>query len=256
MKPLVLFGDTHLFPRSVLFKALSRARLKWIDGNGLREPVGGVLLAWEKYCTHDSRAKGRRAIPAGAELLNEHFHSGKDVIDAVHCRVFGYGLNVDPLTYRARGVRKSKKNARHDGILVDMPVAEPMPSKVYQRLVRNEHGGEVEDIRLCTLKGKPLICYRKRRPIAERFLNTLSSAAIVPVADMLTADELLLIESFCGEARMDYGALDILRDTDDGRIYIADANNTPRGPPKALSELESARALKIIGGAFAEFLGS
>ncbi|MFP4539245.1 MAG: hypothetical protein ACLFPA_13205 [Dichotomicrobium sp.] len=254
MKPLILFGDTHRFPKSSLYKGLRAAGLRWIDGNRLRAPREGVLMAWEKYPECDIRARFKRVI-GDRWLMNEHMNTDKDVIDRAHEKAFGYGLAVDPRTYEGEAVQKSKKNARHDGRIVRLPIDDPRPSKVYQLVIDNTDGAEVEDIRLEVLRGKPVICYAKRRLIAERFLNTLTSAAIVPVGDMLSADELAQIEAYCAGCHLDYGALDILRDRKSEKIHVCDANSTPRGPPKALSDMESARAAGLIGEAFAAFLG-
>jgi hypothetical protein len=234
-------------------KALRAARLRWIDGNKLRNPTGGVHMAWEKYPECNIRARFAELI-GDNWLMNEHTDSRKHVIEAAHVKAFGYGLAVDPLTYEGDAVRKSKRNARHDGCIVRLPITDPMPSKVYQIIIDNSRVGEVEDIRLGTLLGKPVICYIKRRKIDERFLNTLTHAEIVDVGAMLSDLELSQIEAYCAAARLDYGELDILRDRKTGRIYVCDANNTPRGPPAILSNEESARAQRTIGAAFADFL--
>jgi hypothetical protein len=255
MKPLILFGDTFLFHKSVLFKALEAARLRWIDGNALTSPREGVLMAWEKRPKLNIRTRFA-GLTGDRPLMNEMFDSDKAVIERAHAAVFGYSMGVDPRTHHGEAVRKSRKNARHDGKIVRLPDLAPMESKVYQRLIDNRDGDQVEDIRLCTLRGRPIICYRKRRPVSERFLNTLTSAEIVEPEDMLSGDELNSVRDICAALGLDYGALDILRDRKTEKIYVVDANNTPRGPPRALDGVQSARALDQIGGAFAEFLGS
>lgn len=35
----------------------------------------------------------------------------------------------------------------------------------------------------------------------------------------------------CRIMGLDYGELDVLRDTEDGKLYVADVNNTPWDPP-------------------------
>lgn len=262
MRPLVLFGDTHLFPKSVLFKAAA-GRFEWIDGNRLVEPVDGELMAWEKFCEHRVRKAFGHAIPRHEMMLNEYFQSDKAYIEQVHLDVFGYSAGIDPLTFRGVGVVKSRRNARHDGRVVQFPISKPDPRKVYQKLIDNElhvlrrqdYRGEVEDIRLCTLRGKPIVCYLKRRLTASRFLNANTSAYLVmDVRDVLSAEELALIAAFCKAAYFDYGGLDILRDRKTMKIYIVDANNTPRGPPKELLGAEKEYALARIGDAFVELL--
>ena len=51
---------------------------------------------------------------------------------------------------------------------------------------------------------------------------------------------------------IDYGELDILRDRDDGRIYIVDVNNTPFGPPNHLPWSDSRRAVRRLAHAVSE----
>lgn len=262
MKPLVLFGDTHLFPKSVLAKAAA-GRFEWIDGNRLSGPVDGELMAWEKFCEHRVRKAFGHAIPRHEMVLNEHFHSDKASIEQVHLDVFAYSAGIDPLTFKGVGVVKSRRNARHDGRVVRFPIARPDPRKVYQRLIDNEvdvarrqdYRGEVEDIRLCTLRGRPIVCYLKRRLTVSRFLNANTSAQLVnDPRDVLSAEELALVAAFCKAAYFDYGGLDILRDRKTMKIYIVDANNTPRGPPKELPDDQRDEALRRIGDAFVELL--
>lgn len=254
MKPLVIFGDVHKFPKSDLHAALTHCGIRWIDGNRLRAPRDGVYLAWEKYPKLRIRSQYWRVI-GRRPLLNEGFDTSKTLVEIKHHEVFGYSMGMDPRTYHGEGVRKSKKNARHDGVVVRMPIAEPMPTKVYQILIDNRiNDREVEDIRLVLLQGRPVACYLKRRLIEERFLNTLTSAELVDPYDVLSGDELNRIGDFAAAMGADYGGFDILRDRKTEKIYVVDANGTPRGPPKALSELESARALEQIGAAFAALL--
>lgn len=256
MKPLVLFGDTHLFPKSVLFKA-SHRRFQWIDGNLLKAPVDGVYMAWEKFCEHRVREAFGHLIPPDVKVLNETFQSDKAFVESTHRVAFGYSAGVPPKTFKGIGVEKSRRNARHDGRVIQFPIAEPdTRAKVYQMLIDNEVGdGFVEDIRLCTLRGAPLVCYLKHRPVTARFLNANSSAQLViDVRDVLSKAELALIAGFCEKARFDYGGLDILRDHKSGKIYIVDANNTPRGPPKELPDDQRDEALRRIGDAFVDLL--
>ena len=57
-------------------------------------------------------------------------------------------------------------------------------------------------------------------------------------------DELNKIHRFCAKIGMDYGEVDVLRDRDDGRIYIVDANNTPSGPPSPISDSDGNIAVR------------
>ena len=49
---------------------------------------------------------------------------------------------------------------------------------------------------------------------------------------------------------LDYGELDVLRNRDDGLLYIVDVNPTPWGPPNHLSRQETAHAIRGMAREF------
>ena len=67
---------------------------------------------------------------------------------------------------------------------------------------------------------------------------------------MFSEDELAKISRFCHKMQLDFGGLDILRDNQDGRIYIVDVNKTDMGPPFALPLKEKLRAVDILAKQF------
>ena len=56
---------------------------------------------------------------------------------------------------------------------------------------------------------------------------------------------------FCRRMGLDYGELDMLRDREDGRLYIVDVNNTPFGPPHGLPKAHAADAVRTLAENFA-----
>ena len=50
--------------------------------------------------------------------------------------------------------------------------------------------------------------------------------------DVYSPHEIGRIIQFCNKMGLDYGELDIIRDDEEGRIFIVDCNNTPGGPTK------------------------
>lgn len=164
---------------------------------------------------------------------------------------FGYSQQIDPLTHSGRAVVKSRRNAVHDGSVIDCPVERADPEKVYELLIDNEVGdGTILDIRVGILLGKITVVYRKYRPIGTRFMNANSHAEIVEPAEVLTSDEQAAILRFCASIRLEYGELDCLRDRQSGKLYIVDANNTPFGPPNQISDAQREQALDMIARAF------
>jgi hypothetical protein len=78
---------------------------------------------------------------------------------------------------------------------------------------------------------------------------------LCPTEEALSADEISNIGKFARSIGLDYGELDVLRDRDDGRIYIVDANKTPTGPSFRLPSAELRRAVNILAQVFSdEFL--
>ena len=63
-----------------------------------------------------------------------------------------------------------------------------------------------------------------------------------------------IIRNFTKEIRLDWGGVDVLRDSADGKIYIVDANKTDMGPPIALPLGQKLRATRRLARIFAEQL--
>ena len=141
--------------------------------------------------------------------------------------VFGYPLAVDPTTHRGPVVEKGEGNGIHDGRIVSTPRA-ALPGRVYQRAVDNrvEDGALVEDLRCPTVFGQIGVVCAKRRPTRERFANLNTSCELREPEDVFSSTELDRIARFCARMQLDWGGLDILRDRNDGRIYIVDVNKT------------------------------
>jgi hypothetical protein len=171
--------------------------------------------------------------------------------------VFGYSCDVDPFNYYGPCVEKSDENARHDGHIVTAPVLRRRAGAVYQRVINNVVQAElVEDIRVPVINGIVPLVYLKYRPITIRFDSSRNTIVRLCLAEeVLSREEVRNIGKFATSIGLDYGELDVLRDRDDGRIYIVDANNTPTGPSFRLPSAELRRAVNILALAFRdEFL--
>jgi hypothetical protein len=158
---------------------------------------------------------------------------GKDRVDRIFEEVFGYGVAVDPRTYKGAYVKKPVLNARHSveafGLLTEP--SEPEPGYVYQKLIDNKSGAHsATDVRTFIFGSAiPFLLYRKK-DISDRFNDDTIIATRADVSDFLTEKEHADVLRFCRAFGLDYGELDILRDNSDGKIYIVDVNNTPSGP--------------------------
>ncbi|HWI20825.1 MAG TPA: hypothetical protein VNT81_23885 [Vicinamibacterales bacterium] len=176
-------------------------------------------------------------------------------VDAVHQRVFGRSLRVDPQAFAGPFVVKSDENAMHDGRVVYRPITPPDGGFVYQRLIDNRVDDQtVMDIRTPVIGAAIPLVYHLYRPVASRFAVDDTSARIVETADVFSAEEIALLKRFTASMGMDYAELDVLRDREHGQIWVVDANPTPWGPPRTLGATEHRLAVERLSAAFQAFV--
>lgn len=196
------------------------------------------------------------AAPTNKPAFNIGCHDiRKSVVARVFEEVFGYGLAIDPARYVGPAVEKSEANGKHDGRIVECPLKAPKRDLVYQRLIDNTFdGAEHIDIRTPVVGGKTPFVYLKRRTAEARFSNDNHRVDLMPADAMLSVDEQLKIAEFARAMSLDFGGLDVLRDRNDGRIYIVDVNKTDMGPPSAMSARDKLKAMRGLSEAFADLV--
>ncbi len=193
----------------------------------------------------------RRAPTAKPAFNVGCFDIRKSVVARVFEETFGYALAIDPRNWRGPAVEKSEGNGRHDGHVIDCPIAAPKRDHVYQRLVENTFDGRDHiDIRTPIVGGKIPFVYLKRRKPALRFSNENYRVDLVDADALLSPDEQRKISAFAAAMHLDFGGIDVLRDRGDGRIYIVDANKTDMGPPSALKSQDKLKAMRGLADAF------
>lgn len=179
----------------------------------------------------------------------------KTTVDAHFKSVFAYCTEVDPLLHRGPMVMKSNGNAMHDGKIINGPLEQKDPEYIYQILIDNTvNEKEVLDLRLPYVFGEIPFVYKKIRPISERFSNTNTRAEITEINKVFSSEELEKLVLFCKKMNIDHGELDVLRDKNNGKIYVVDVNNTPYGPPNHLDSKGYRRALNEFSIIFKEKL--
>jgi hypothetical protein len=199
---------------------------------------------------------GPHRAPSGRPAFNVGCYDiRKSVVARMFEETFGYGLLVDPATWRGAAVEKSEFNGRHDGRIIECPLAAPARDRVYQRLIDNTFDGrEFVDIRTPVVGGKVPFVYLKRRTRDLRFSNENHRVDLVEASALLSEEERGKIAEFARAMALDFGGLDVLRDRADGRIYIVDVNKTDMGPPSALSGAEKLAAMRGLSAAFADLV--
>ena len=221
--------------------------LKWVVTNRSEIPAqfnGTTVLR----LAFDDRTEKRQAQPG---FWNGHcLDISKSTLDRHQHDVFGYGVNVDPMTHEGPMLEKSEGNAVHDGREIEGPLSQDylQSGKVYQRIIDNRtESGLFEDLRVVVIRGEVLVVYRKRKSGEVRYTN---ETAEVDLADspktVFSEAEMDQIVSLSAKMCAEFAELDVLRDRQDGRIYCVDLNPTPYGPPAGLKESDRAVALRLI----------
>lgn len=212
-------------PKSALFKIAHRLGYRITQDSS--RPVD-LVIAWED-CTVRTRnlelgrlASIRRVINLGVSDIS------KECVMEVFETIFGYSIQVDPERHAGLMVRKSNLNARHDGKVIQGP-APREEGFVYQRLINNVVAGRFQEARISVF-GSHMCCLIERYPASQRFILNRGDGTLGTIGEVFSAFEIAQLQHFCAEMGLEYGAIDVLRDSNDGRIYVVDANNTPFGP--------------------------
>lgn len=194
-------------------------------------------------------------VPPGACVINRDCQSiAKSHVARVFEECFGYSLAVDPSQWSGPMVEKSEINGAHDGRIVHGPIP-AKPGHVYQRVIDNTTGtGLVEDLRCPTMAGRIPLVLRKRRSVDNRFLNSNDEVELAETRDVFTPDELDQLARFAEAMKLDWGGLDVLRDRQDGRLYVVDVNKTDMGPPVAMRLNDKIEVTRRLADAFLDFL--
>lgn len=210
-----------------------------------------VAVYWE-YLTFREEFQYLESIANKVKVVNLFSRDiSKVYVDEVFKKVFGYSTFVDPKSYEGPIVKKNDVNAKHDGAILQGPLQDVEEGFVYQLLIDNSFNDDlVEDLRVPIINEVLDFVYIKHRQISERFKNTTVNTVIKKSIEVLSQDEINLLNAFCKELKLEYGELDVLRNKNDGKIYVVDVNNTPQGPPAHTSKEDADFALDTIADAF------
>lgn len=227
--------------------------LKWVVTNRPETSArfkGAIALK----LAFDDRTEKLQAQPG---FWNGHcLDISKSTLDRHHHEVFGYGLNVDPLSHSGPLLEKSEGNAVHDGREVQGPLSpnQIQPGKVYQRIIDNRtETGLFEDFRVVVIQGEVPVVYRKRKSGEVRYTNETAEVDLAesPKA-VLSEAEIAQIASLSAKMCAEFAELDVLRDRQDGRVYCVDLNPTPFGPPTGLVGSPRMSAIQFASRALAD----
>jgi hypothetical protein len=240
--PALSFYPMRLGPTAGLAHALPRlgARIARFGA------PAALTVAWETGTWLPPRAAHR--LPPGA--INRRCSDiSKTTVDRLWAEAAGYSISLDPLAWDGPLVVKPDVNGVRGGRIVTGPLAARRPRFVYQHLVDCRVDGRVHTLRPVVFDGRLLVVYEKWRAAADWFSGREEVAVRRP-DDVLSAAEQVQLLRFAEALGLDYGELDVLRDSASGLIYTVDANRTPIRP-RGLQESDEDAAFGPLAEALA-----
>lgn len=212
--------------------------------------VANIIFVFDDSTTSNTGAKLDPALKEKA--INHRIDDiSKTHVAKVFQDVFGYGVEIDPLTYQGKTVQKSDINATHDGVVIDCPItpAAVKEGSVYQKLIDSTFdGSRPEDLRMAYVSGEIPVVFRKFKLPEKRFGTEYDHVDLWDADTAFSAEEQAQLIQFCGAMGLDFGAVDVMRDKHDGRIYVVDVNKTCM-PVLCLSQKSQRAAMRKIAEA-------
>jgi hypothetical protein len=149
-------------------------------------------------------------------------------------------------------IQSNRHTAAHDGRVLHCPIAEADQRLAYERLIDNRaNENTVLDLRVPVVGREIPFVYLKYRPVADRFSNTNHRVVLAAAEEIFSEEERARLRAFSLAMGLDLGELDVLRDTEDGRIYVVDVNASAWGPPQPLLAADAVRAVRAYAAALA-----
>ena len=248
-------------PYTIAYKALHLNGIRVTAGLPGRSDPSPVIFLWE-----DSTVSRHRlpALSSAALVVNARCSDiSKSLVGKIHSEVFGYQAEVDPLRHAGSMVAKSNENGTHSGEIVRGPLARVKAGWVYQRLIDNTpealgipsaDTGRAVDLRVPVFGSVWQHAYIKYRRLSSRFGNVNDKVEFVKTDTLFTQSEVERLNEFCSRIGLDYGELDVVRDSGSKQIFVLDVNKTPLGPPNGLSKTDTEIALRAYKRSFLNFI--
>jgi hypothetical protein len=236
--PAIWFEPHRPRPWYLVWSALA-----WSGGRVARSPAeADATFAFEDSTWSAPNAAPGRVFNRGCPDVS------KSEVAKAFAQVFGYPLAIDPAVWIGAAVEKSERNGAHDGAVVQCPTP-ARPGRHYQRLIDTSDGRFVHDLRTPCVGGKPVAVWIKRKPHSGRFSIHNVDVTMRRPEEVFSRLELDRIGAFLAAMQIDWAGLDILRNRQDGRIYIVDVNKTDVGPIIALPLREKVRGVQALADA-------
>lgn len=207
----------------------------------------GPAIAWHSGTV--LTAADKAALPAWS-INRSCTDISKSRVDDLWARLAGYSISVDPLRTAGPIVVKSETNGHHDGRIVQGPLRHRRSGVVYQRFIDATVGDVYMEARPVIIGGRMPVALESRMPRPHWAAHALVTLSRRP-AELYSADEIALMLRFASAIGLDYGELDVVRESSTGRLFVLDANRTPTRPHFIPRDAE-AEAMALMAATFAE----
>lgn len=209
-----------------------------------------VVFVFDDKTESDTGAELAPSLKAKA--INHRIDDiSKTHVGEVFREVFGYSVDIDPLTYQGQAVQKSDINATHDGKVIECPLSPDIvrEDSVYQKLIESDFTERgAEDLRMAYVGREIPVVFRKFKILEKRFGTDYAHVEVWTADEAFSKEEQTQLVSFCDAMGLDFGAVDVMRDKHDGRIYVVDVNKTCM-PVLCLSQKSQRAVFRLIGDA-------
>ncbi|MEA2676704.1 MAG: hypothetical protein QOJ81_845 [Chloroflexota bacterium] len=242
--PTLNFFPERPIPRAQLLSMLAMLGVR------IGSDRGGPQIAWQR---------GTWLNPADQAQLPDYAINracadvSKSRVDELWTGIAGYSIAVDPLVTSGPLVEKSEENAVHDWHVVNGPLRQRKAGMVYQRLIDAIVGDVYLQSRPVIMRGHIPLHYEVHFPRQ----HWRADARMFPrdVGEVYSAPEIELILAFASAIGLEYGELDVLRETATGRLFVIDANPAPVRPHHITRD-DEATMLPKMADAFADIFGA
>jgi hypothetical protein len=213
-------------------------------GDGLR---GGPQIAWHT---------GTQISPTDLAKLPTYAinRSCRDVskshVDALWTGVAGYSVSVDPLLTEGPLVIKSEENGAHDGRIASGPLRRRQTGMVYQRFIDATVGDVFVQTRPVVMRRAMPLVFEVHMPRPHWHADAIG---MFPrqAQELYSGAEIAQLLAFASAVGLEYGELDVLRETATGRLFVLDANPTPVRPHFIAAE-DLRTAQRLMADAFSQ----
>ncbi|MGB1296181.1 MAG: hypothetical protein ACPG6V_11945 [Flavobacteriales bacterium] len=212
--------------------------------NNPKEGFDLVFFWKDETVVNDSKEILKAANLNENAFNSDCFDIGKKIVDETFEKIFGYSITIDPMTYSGRCLMKCNENALGEIDEIDCPVEKIDPDFVYQKIIDNTvNENYIADMRVLIFGEDIPFIIDKWIPKANQYKKKGESKFspkyhLKNTNDLLSQEEQKLVIKMAKKMGLDCGEMDILRDKEDGKIYIVDVNKTPTMLVSRFSEEE------------------